>query len=285
MLKRVQHDGGGVNVREKLKSLLREPFVQFLLGGLLLFLFFAARGTAVDPADRRITITETEVARLTGLWVQTWRRPPTQAEIDGLIRDAIKEDIYYREAMRLGLDKDDPVIRRRLRSKMEFLATAEAEAATPSEAILQAWLDGHSARYATGAGFAFEQVYAGSDVARAASLLKQLQGGAEAGGLGDPLSVPRHMDADQPAITREFGDGFATALTKLPIGEWSGPVQSGFGLHLVRVNSVRLGRKAALVDVRQQVENDWRSASREEREARAYQALLDGYDIRIEKVK
>lgn len=272
-------------MREKLKALLREPFVQFLLGGVLLFLFFAARGTEVDPADRRIVVNEAEVARLSGLWVQTWRRPPSPAELDGLIRDSIKEEVYTREALRLGLDKDDPVIRRRLRSKMEFLATAEAEAATPDEATLRKWLDQNPARYAVGAAFQFEQVFAGSDQENAAGLLQQLRGGVDGDALGDPLSVPRNMDGDQTAIGKVFGDGFAAALAKLPQGRWTGPVQSGFGLHLVRVNAVRLGHKAALAEVRQQVENDWRSASREEREARAYQALLDGYDIRIEKVK
>jgi peptidyl-prolyl cis-trans isomerase C len=279
-----------MNFRGRLAQALREPLVHFLIAGAAIFTAYGWGGNAVDAESRRIVVGEEKVQRLASMWAQTWQRPPNAKELDGLIRDYIKEEIYYREAKRLGLDVDDTVVRRRLRSKMEFLATSEAENMVPADAILQAWLDKYPARYATDPVISFETVYVsandGDDLARAKAMriLAQLKAGDEAAKLGDPISLPRSMDsASQLSISRQYGEEFGAALVKLPKGEWSGPVASGFGLHLVRIKSIDMSRKATLKEVRQQVENDWRSATKEQRENRAYQALLDSYDIDIER--
>lgn len=276
-----------MTIRSRLRGWLREPLVHFLLAGLAVFMWSAWRGNAVDPASRTIAIDAPQVERLVQGWTQTWQRPPTQPEIDGLIRDFIKEEIYYREALRLGLDQDDTVIRRRLMSKMEFLAAAQVENATPTDAQLQQWLDSHRSRYASESKFSFDQIYvtATNEVSarrRAASLLTQVRAGADWESLGDPLSVPRNMEAaDSQAIARDFGDDFATQLAAAPEGQWSGPISSGFGLHIVRVRRVTATGPVTLSEVRQRVENDWRAATIEQRLNRAYQALLDGYTITI----
>lgn len=278
--------------RKWLAQALREPLTHFLIAGALIFALYGWRGSEVDAGDRRIVINEEQVQRLVSMWAQTWQRPPDASELDGLIRDFIKEEIYYREAVRLGLDKDDTVVRRRLRSKMEFLATSEAEAMVPDDAVLQAWLDQHPVRYVSDPVFGFDSVYvsmADGDVAaraRAKALLVQLKAGSDASRLGDAISLPRVMEgASQQAISRQFGEEFAAALLALPKDEWAGPIASGFGLHLVRVRSVVAKRRPDLSEVRQRVENDWRSATRERRENQAYQALLNGYDIEIERPK
>jgi hypothetical protein len=272
-----------MTLSERAKCWFREPLFHFLLAGLALFLFSAWRGEEADPQSRRITLDEAQVSRLVAAWQQTWQRPPTPDEIDGLIRDYIREEIYYREAKRLGLDENDTVIRRRLRAKMEFLATAEIENAEPSKAVLQAWFDRNKARYAADVRYSFDQLYL-SDPRRAAALLAQLQRGAAWQGKGDPISLPTSMDrAGCAEIERTFGEEFAAGLAKLPTGEWSGPVRSGFGTHLVLIRSAEAASPPKLVDVRQQVENDWRAATIEARKAKAYQALLDGYTIKIAK--
>ncbi len=278
--------------RERLAPGLREPLVHFLLVGLAIFFFFGIFGREVDVGDRRIVVNEDQVKRLAIQWSQTWQRPPNPSELDGLIRDYIKEEIYYREALRLGLDKDDMVVRRRMRSKMEFLASSETENMIATDAALQAWLDKHPAKYAPDPVYSLDQVYvsttASSDasLSRAKSLLKQLQAGAKADGLSDPISLPKSLDAVTAFnINREFGEEFALALMALPLGNWAGPIKSGFGLHLVRVRSVQAPYKPKLAEVRQAVENDWRNATRTTRENHAYQALLDGYQIAIEKPK
>ncbi len=281
-----------MNFRERMPQALREPLVHFIIAGAAIFTIYGWGGNAVDAESRRILVGEEQVQRLASMWSQTWQRPPNAKELDGLIRDYIKEEIYYREAKRLGLDEDDTVVRRRLRSKMEFLATSETENMIPTDATLQAWLDKYPARYTTDPVISFDSVYVsandGDDLARAKAMriLAQLKAGGDAAKLGDPISLPRSMEAaSQLSISRQYGEEFGTALVKVPKGAWSEPVASGFGLHLVRINSIDVSRKAALTEVRQQVENDWRSATKEQRENRAYQALLDSYDIEIERPK
>lgn len=274
-------------MNDKLRAAFKEPLVHFLLAGLALFLFFAWRGGAVDPESRTITITEEQVERLAANWAQTWQRPPTQAEIDGLIRDYVKEEVYYREGLRLGLDQDDMIIRRRIRSKMEFLASSELENEAPTDATLQALLDKNPQAYAADARFSFDQIYLTAQDetaarARATQILASLNKGAEWQKLGDSISLPRSPDnIDRARIAADFGDEFAAALAGLKPGNWTGPVASGFGLHLVRIRAVQASAKPKLADVRQKLENDWRAQTVKDREAKAYQALLDGYTVKI----
>ncbi len=260
---------------------LREPLVHFLVAGFLLFLVLGS--SAADPASRTIKVDEARVAQLAESFAQSWQRPPQPREINGLIRDYIKTEIYEREARRMGLDIDDEIIRRRLRSKMEFLVDSQVESLSADDATLQAWLDRHPMRYATRTLYSFEQIYLGESGTGAAELA-QLARGADPGTLGKPLSLSRTIaSADGVMIAREFGETFATALSGLQPGHWSGPVPSGFGVHLVRIGKRIAGRKPALSEVRQQVENDWRTETRRAREAAAFQALLDGYTIRIDR--
>ena len=266
---------------EQAKRLVREPLVHFLVAGGLIFAVWGGGG---DVTDRSITVTEAQVRGLTEQWEQQWHRQPTAAEVDGLIRDLIKDEVYYREAMRLGLDKDDIIIRRRMRSKMEFLVAAQAENEVPGDARLQAWLDSHRRDYATDAALSFDQIYVAGDADRARVELSQLAKGADPAALAAPLSVPATLDnALAGEIDRQFGDGFAKAVAALPPGRWAGPVASGFGLHLVRLRKLTPGAVPPLASVRKAVENDWREANRVTRENAAYQALLDGYTIRIAK--
>ncbi len=278
-----------MKIMERVRELAREPLAHFLIAGALVFLVASWRGSVVDPADRTITIDEAKVTWLARQFEQTWQRTPSPAEIDQLIRDYVKEEVYYREALRMGLDQDDPIIRRRLRSKMEFLASSEVESTVPDNVELQALLDKNPARYATQARFSFDQVYLGDasdDAVRdaASGVLVQLKRGENPARLSRAISLPASLeDADADSVTRRFGDDFAPALAKAPIGTWIGPVASGYGLHLVRVRKAEAGVKPKLADVRQRVENDWRAETLETRTARAYQVLLDGYRVKIEK--
>jgi len=276
-------------LKDRLRAALKEPLVHFLLAGLALFLFFAWRGDAVDPESRTITITEEQVERLAANWAQTWQRPPTQPEIDGLIRDFVKEEVYYREGLRLGLDQDDAIIRRRIRSKMEFLASSELENEVPGDAALQALLDKNPQAYAPDARYSFDQIYlAAQDEAaaraRAAQMLAALNIGTDWQKLGDSISLPRSpQNVDRTRIASDFGDEFAASLARIKPGQWAGPIASGFGLHLVRIGAVQASAKPKLADVRQQLENDWRAQTVKDREAKAYQTLLDSYTIKIAK--
>jgi peptidyl-prolyl cis-trans isomerase C len=268
---------------------LREPLVHFLAAGLAVFAFAALRDAPVDPASRTIIVSEKQVSRLVAQWQTAWGRTPTKREIDALIRDHIKEEVYYREAQRLGLDEDDPIIRRRLRAKMEDLGSAAAEQTVPTDATLQAWVDRHPARYASDPRYGFDQIYLGQIegqalAERANGVQRQLRAGANWADFAEPISLPRSLDQmDRTAIARQFGDNFAGSLAGLSPGQWQGPVASGFGQHLVRVRGVTLSAPPLLRDVRRAAENDWRAATQTAREARAYQLLLDSYTIKIER--
>lgn len=264
-----------------MKKLLREPLLHFLAAGLALFLFKGYYGS-VDVADRSITLDEMQVGRLSNQWQQQWRRPPTPGELDGLIRDYIKEEVYFREAIRLGLETDDPIIRKRLRTKMEFLATAEIENIDPTKAELEAYYRANQVRYAVDPAYSFDQKYYGGDLAKARNSIAALNNSNSSPALS--ISLPVNMeDAKASDIAREFGEGFAESLKSLPKNRWAGPVQSGFGWHAVRIRRADAATLPPLTDIEQRITNDWRAETRVKREAAAYQILLDSYNIRIAK--
>lgn len=262
-----------------LRSTLREPLVHFLFAGAALFVFGGYLG-GVDATERTITLDEAQVSRLAQQWELTWRRPPSPAELDGLIREHIKEEVYFREAVRMGLDADDPIIRRRLRTKMEFLAKAQVENATPSDTELRNYFAANKSRYAADPAYNFDQLHYGEDEAGARTAITSLNSGKALPALLLPLPAAMEQ-ASRSDIAQTFGAGFADALSGLPLAKWAGPVRSGYGWHAVRVRAVDASVVPPLADIAQQVSNDWRAATKAKREAAAYQTLLDGYSIRI----
>lgn len=275
-----------MTLKQGARALLREPLVHFLLAGAAIFAIWS--NVPPDPGERRIVVSEARVTRLVDRWLETYHRPPTPDEIDGMIRDDVKDQVYYREAQRLGLDRDDEVVIKRMRNKMESLAMSDVQAATPSDAELQALLDKDPAKYAPNPVFAFDQVYLGDDTpanrAAASAALARLKAGGDPASVGKPIPLPMHFDGDSSAdIADQLGDDFAGALLKLPEGQWTGPVTSGVGLHLVRVDKRVLPRKPRLDEVHQRVENDWRSAKSRQAMDKAFDEMIKGYDVVIEK--
>ena len=265
---------------------LREPLVHFLIAGAVLFV--AMSGRAPDVGERRIVVDEPVVAALVNHHVRAFRRPPTAEELDDLIRDHVRGEVYYREALRLGLDADDEVVKKRLRNKMLAIAGADAEAAQASDAELQALLDADPARYAAPPRYSLEHIYLGDNTpavrAAATAALNGLPRGARPAITPAPLPLPARFDtASQTDLAAQLGDEFAAALAALPVGSWSGPVVSGFGLHFVRIEQRLPSPPPRLADVRQRLENDWRNAAVRKAQDAHLQALLDGYDVTIKR--
>jgi hypothetical protein len=269
--------------------LIREPLVHFLL---LAGVIFAAYGLLAGRAvtEEAIDVTPAKIEQMAAIFARTWQRPPTADELKGLIDDYVKEEIYVREAVRLGIDQDDTVIRRRLRMKMEFLNDAEAEATPATDADLAAYLVAHPDTFREAPRVAFEQVYLDAQKrgaaaqADAAAVLGSLKKDAAfAAEVGDPTLLPPSMPlTDRQGIAQMFGDDFAAGVVVIPVGDWQGPIASGFGLHLVKVTGQEAGRLPVLAEIRPQVEREWMNDRRERMARQKLDELLKRYKVTVE---
>ena len=268
--------------------LIREPLVHFLI---LAGLIFAAHGLLAGRTvtEEAIVVTPAKVEQMASIFARTWQRPPTADELKGLIDDYVKEDIYVREAMRLGIDKDDTVIRRRLRMKMEFLTDAEVEATPPSDVDLAAYLATHSDKFQDAPRIAFEQVFldagkrgAAAEADAAALLASLKKDDTLAAGAGDPTLLPPYLQlTDHHGIAQQFGEDFAAAVVMLPVGGWQGPIVSGYGLHLVKVTQHEAGRLPELAEIRPRVEREWMNDRREAVARERLDELLKRYTVTV----
>lgn len=274
------------------KSFAREPLVHFLAIGAALFLFFAWRGGGSGPTSNRIVLTTGQIDHLSAGFARTWQRPPTEAELKGLIDDWVREEIAVREAMTAGLDRDDTIIRRRLRQKLEFVVE-DFGAAPPTDKELQEWLEKHADAFRIEPQVALRQVYVSpsrrgaSAEADARAILARLRAAGEKAridNLGDPIMLPQEVElVPQREVARMFGSDFAGRVEKIAPGAWTGPVESGFGLHLVLVRERAPGSLPDLAVVRPAVERDLMAERRKQQLATMYERLLEKYKVVIER--
>ena len=274
-------------------KLLKEPLFHFLLLGAAIFgghrLVAAGRATAPDE----IVVTQGRIDALTAAFTRTWQRPPTASERDGLIRDYIREEVYAREAIALGLDKDDVVIRRRLRQKLEFVSEDVLAPPEPTDDQLRAYLTSHPDAFRVEARFTFRHIFLngehrGEELARdAARLLAQLRlPGTDPDTLGDSFLLDRRFDVIPAGVVAEqFGEQFAA--TWRSSRRASGSVRSRLrtASHLVFVAQRTGGRVLALEDVGEAVRREWVNAQRAESSEKFYQGLLKSYSVTIEGVQ
>lgn len=272
-----------------IRRLLREPLLHFLLIGAALFVLYGALNRGRSDAPRDIVISEARVAAIAENFATVWMRPPTAMELKGLIDDYVAEEVYYREAIAMGLDQDDTVIRRRLRQKMEFISDGIADSAEPTDAQLQGYLEQNPGKFAQPAELTFRQVYLSAerrgDRARADAekLLAELQAGADPAEAGDATLLPATMEAASPqSIANAFGQEFARQVDEAPVGQWAGPIESSFGLHLVRVDERSAGAAPTLAEIRPIVLREWQADARRRQNTTFLATLRDKYDVRVE---
>ena len=272
--------------------LLREPLLHFLAIGALLFALYAALNRDGWDAPRDIVVTSARVEALAENFATVWMRPPTATELKGVLDDYIAEEIYYREAVAMGLDRDDTVIRRRLRQKMEFISEGVADAVEPTEAELLAYLERHPGKFARPSQLTFRQVYlsterrgeaARSDAERLLAELQAGRGPQDPAEVGDPTLLPSAMESATPqAIAAAFGEEFVAQIEEAPDGQWAGPLQSAFGLHLVKVDARVAGEAPALAQIRPSVAREFMSERRRELNAALLEGLRRKYEVRVE---
>jgi len=269
-----------------LRAVMREPLLHFLLAGAGLFLLFNVVSEPETTGDEQIVVTAGRIEHLATLFVKTWQRPPTDAELRGLIDSFILEEVLYREAVAIGLDQDDTIIRRRLKQKMEFLVD-DFSAAIPSTEDLQQFLDGDPERFRAEARISFEHVYLADPLAgEVETILAALQSGDALD--SDITSVsgllPRRFDdVSETGVAGQFGREFSAALFTLDIGQWTGPVQSPFGMHLIRIDQIVEARVPLLDEIRDLVQREWLVDRRQAAQATLYDQLRAKYMITIEE--
>jgi hypothetical protein len=275
-------------------KLLREPLVHFMFIGVAIYLLYGVFAEPVPEADdKTIVVTAGEVEWMQTAWQKRWNRPPTAEEFDGLIQQYIKETVLYREALTMGLNKHDQVIRRRLAQKLEFLAKDLVALTPPTEAELQSYFDEHQERYQEPVLYTFTQVFIdpdkrGDTTLNDAEIIKTsliAQGDAveDPGALGDDFMLQNwYPEKDVVEIQKLFGSGFTESLAELSPGQWHGPVLSGYGVHLVYISSISEPPAPVLADVRERVVQDWEMERGEELNDKFYASLREQYTVVIE---
>lgn len=278
-----------------LKALVREPLLQFLALGGLLFGYFEWKGDGYGPGSTRITITPGLVEHLASGFARTWQRPPTDEELKGLVDEHVKEEIATREAVAMGLDKDDAIVRRRLRQKLEFLVEDIVDQVPPTDAELQAWMDRHPEAFRAESRVGLRQVYlsterrgasARSDAERLLARLRAAGPKATTDTVGDASMLPSELPlGGLSEVGRAFGTEFAAMVDSLAPGQWTGPLESPYGLHLVLVTERLAATRPALADVRPLVERELQAERRRRQLEALYEKLLQKYTVQIEMPK
>ncbi len=272
---------------------VREPLVHFLGLGLLLFAGYSAlhRDDAAEPDAHQIELTAGDLRQLEIAFSARWRRMPTPDEMVGMVEGRVREEVLFREALALGLDKDDTIVKRRLAQKMEFLVEDSSAASEPTPEELQAWFAQNAGRFASPPHLTFRHIYfspdrrgarAHVDAAAAQRQLAGVSGDAPAARQGDAFMFQDALADQSPdQVARNFGPGFARALFALPTGSWQGPIESGYGWHVVFVSASSPGRVPAYEEVEPEVAAAWKEAQRVEAMRKGYEKMRAKYTVAL----
>lgn len=264
--------------------LLKEPVLHFFLIGCAVFAWFSF----LNPGEQRIAsqdqivIDAKDIDRLVKQFSGAWQRMPTAQELSGMQDSLLREEILVREARALGLDQNDLIVRNRLVQKMEFLTTSLSQALEPEEAVLRAHLAQNSDRFALQAEVAFEQVYLGQDATHddVNAALDALNTGASSERYNTSTLLPTMQPlAPRRQVDGRFGQGFFVALKDLPLRAWGGPVQSGYGIHLVYLLERNAPQLPPFESIKEDVLFDWRRGLTSELTEAQFQTLKAKYDI------
>ncbi len=277
-----------------MKRWLSEPLVHFLALGALLFGVYGwlhqGESGSWDNSAGPVRITAKEIAFLTEAWGRLQQREPTREELHALVAGYLKEELLGREARVMGLEQKDPIIRRRLAQKVEFLVNDTARLTAPTDDDLHRFYEANVESFQTRARVSFTQVFfdpenrpnAAADAKAALAALSR--GAAATRDIGDPSPIDAVVrDDDMQAVAGLFGDPFANAVFALKPGAWCGPIASSFGLHLVRVTEAKPSRQREFSEVEPQVRERWRDEHQREANEKYYAGLLKKYGVAVDE--
>lgn len=277
-----------------LRRLAREPLLQFLVIGACIYGAYAWFGAPDETAGEMTIVVDAD--RVQGFidgWQGRFNRAPTEQELNGMIDQFIREDILYREAEAMGLGEDDPITRRRLAQKLEFLTRDVARLKTPAEGELEAYFEANQAAYREPDLITFSHVFIDPDqrddatLDDAEALLAELEplGEPDAETLqrGDRFMLQNYYPQKTALeVRKQFGTGFTDVVMELEPGQWHGPVLSGYGVHLVYVHAMQAAPPPVFADVEQAVFEDWQAEQQAQFNEDFFQSLKSRYQIVIE---
>lgn len=287
----VEH--GRIKQRSKLVLLANrwrsEPLFHFLLIGLALFIAYSLIAPkAPQTSANRIELTADDLNQLRISWAAQWQRPPTPDEMRGLIDEKVRQEIFFREGLALGLDQGDEIVKRRMAQKMEFLTEDVSTVSAPTSADLKAWFEKNSSRFTLPGLITFRHVYFSPDVRGrkakddAARALEKLSSDpAATAASGDRFMFQNYYADNSPEqVAKVFGTQFAESIFKLKSGVWQGPVESGLGWHLVRIEAITPGRVPAFDEVdSSQLKSEWVSDQRAESKSQSFEVMKKRYKV------
>ena len=278
-----------------MRRLLKEPLLHFLLLGAAIFVAYSFLSRSTGGETGKIVIRQGQLASMREGFILTWQRPPTREEWTGLIRDRIRQEVYYREALSLGLDKDDVIIQRRLQQKMEFVTDDIAARVLPTDDELKSYLEAHPDKFHLEQQFTFRQLYLNPkkhaenlahDAEQLLNELNHANDEVDLAAMGDPFLLDNNFVAMSASeVTKQFGEKFTAKLSEISPGRWQGPVETGYGLHLVLVSERTQAHLPPLEDVREVVRREWENARRLETSEKQYETMLKRYLVTIERPK
>ncbi len=272
----------------------QEPLLHFLI--LAAGLFGAAHlwGEPQPTSEKEtIVVGPAKIRHLASLWQRTWQRPPSQAELQGLIEEYIYEEVLYREALKMNWDRDDSVIRRRLRQKMEFVVEDQVDTIEPDDQELRQFLQEHQEAFRGDRSATFRQIPFQSsrrgeslqqDVTAVLETLRHGGDSPDTAELGDPLLLLPHQlrKVSERKIASQFGRQFLSGLLSAEKGQWTGPIPSGYGVHLIFLEELSEGELPELSEIRDAVLRSWRAQRRAAAKKESYQALRRQYEVVVQ---
>ncbi|QCK15440.1 peptidyl-prolyl cis-trans isomerase [Mangrovivirga cuniculi] len=272
-----------------MKKLLKEPFLHFVLIGLLIFMVYSLTTDEYD-SDKDIIIDDSDISHLVSIWELQWQREPTTEELTGLIKKTVKQEVMYREALKMNLDHNDEIIKRRLAQKMDFLTNdVSALVNKPSDEDLESYYKENSGRYLRPHQFSFYQVcftYDNhSDPVNQAKLI--LNDNSDLSPeqfmkFGDPLPFPYYYESIYAnKLNSELGGKIAESLQELPLNQWTGPVESGFGTHLIYLTDRTEPKLPSFAQMKDVIRRDYDYDMEIESRKKIYDNIKSGYELKL----
>jgi hypothetical protein len=281
----------------KWRRFLSEPLLHFVVVGIVLFGAYRLVSPELDQGanSHKIDLTKDDARQLAVTWLAQGRPPPTPDQLQSLMDQKVTEEILFREAVSLGLDRGDEIIKRRLAQKMDFLAADLAAMDEPNNAQLKEWYSKNSDRFALAPHLSFRHLYFSFDkhgegsrqaaVAAISLISGKPADSPEVASIADPFMFRNYYgDATPEQMAKEFGPGFAKALFDLKPGSWQGPVQSGYGWHLIWIDSVEAGRVPAFEEVAPAVKTAWLDERYAEVKSNALKEMRSRYVVTMPSI-